>query len=131
MTGSQSYAEPPAWSPGRPRIYPLRLLFAWLVSTASLLVAAWLVPGASIQGFGGAFVAAAVIAVLNAVLPPVIAALRLPWMAVLGFLIVLVLDALMLLAADNLTNGDLSIDSFWSGARRRARRRRGLASSST
>ena len=54
------------------------------------------------------------IAILNALLPPVIAALRLPLMLVTGLLLVLILDALMLLAADNITDGDLSIDSFWS-----------------
>src|SRR4029077_5345695 len=35
-------------------------------------------------------------------------------MLVLGLLLVLVLDALMLLAADRVTDGDLSVDSFWS-----------------
>ena len=54
------------------------------------------------------------IAVLNAILPPLIAALRLPLMLVIGLLLVLVLDALMLLAADWITDGDLSVDSFWS-----------------
>ena len=54
------------------------------------------------------------IAVLNAILPPLIAALRLPLMLVLGLLLVLIADALMLLAADRVTDGDLSIDSFWS-----------------
>ena len=58
------------------------LLFAWLVSAAALLVAAWIVPGASVNDFGGALLAAAVIAVLNAVLPPLVAALRLPFMLV-------------------------------------------------
>ena len=54
------------------------------------------------------------IAILNALLPPVIAALRLPLMLVTGLLLILILDALMLLAADSITDGDLSIDSFWS-----------------
>ena len=85
-----------------------------MLSAVALLVAAWIVPGADVKGFWGAFVAAAVIAVLNAVLPPLIAALRLPFTLVLGFLLVLVADALMLLAADRITDGDLSVDSFWS-----------------
>src|SRR6185503_6777054 len=42
------------------------------------------------------------------------AALRLPLTLVFGFLLVLVLDALMLLAADNVTDGDLHVDGFWS-----------------
>ena len=35
-------------------------------------------------------------------------------MLVIGLLLVLIADALMLLAADRVTDGDLSIDSFWS-----------------
>jgi uncharacterized membrane protein YvlD (DUF360 family) len=109
-----SYGEKPVWTPARPRIVPIRLLVSWVLVTASLLIAAWLVPGAHVKSFGGAFLAAAVIAVLNAILPPLIAALRLPLMLVTGLVLVLVLDALMLLAADWATNGDLSVDSFWS-----------------
>ena len=73
----------------------------------------------------GAFAAAAVIGILNALLPPIVAALRLPLMALVGFLLVLVLDAAMLLAADAITGGDLHVDSFWSSSRCRARGRRG------
>ena len=48
-----------------------------------------LVPGVEITDVGGAFVVAAVIAVVNAVLPPLVAALRLPFTLLLGFLSVL------------------------------------------
>ena len=109
-----AYGETPVWTPGRPRIRPLALVFAWLVSAAALLLAALIVPGASVNDFLGALLAVAVIAVLNAVVPPLIAALRLPFMLAIGFLLVLGLDALMLLAADSITDGDLSIDSFWA-----------------
>ena len=102
------------WSPARPKLRPARLLVAWLASGLALLVAAWIVPGASVNDFWGALLAAAVIAVLNAVLPPLVAALRLPLMLLVGLVLVLVLDALMLLAADAITDGDLSVDSFWS-----------------
>jgi uncharacterized membrane protein YvlD (DUF360 family) len=104
----------PTWRPARPKFRPAALILAWILSAAALLVAAWIVPGAHVNNFWSALVAVAVIAVLNALLPPIVAALRLPLMLVLGLLIVLVLDALMLLAADRLTDGDLSIDSFWS-----------------
>src|SRR5216117_3271354 len=99
------YGQTPTWSPSRPRLRPLRLLLAWVVSAAALLVAAWIVPGAAVHHFGGALAAAAVIAVLNAVLP---------LMLLVGLLLILVLDGLMLLAADSITNGALSVDSFWS-----------------
>ena len=108
------YGEKPVWSPGRPRLRPLSLLVSWLVSGAALLIAAWLVPGAAVNDFLGALFAVAVIAVLNALAPPLIAAVRLPYMLVVGFLLILGLDALMLLAADQVTDGDLQVDSFWS-----------------
>ena len=44
--------------------------------------------------------AAIAIGVLNAVLPPIVAALRLPFMLAIGFLLVLVADALVLVLAD-------------------------------
>ena len=108
------YGQKAVWAPKRPHIGLVRVVVSWILSTIALLVAAWIVPGAHVESWGGAFVAAAVIAILNALLPPVIAALRLPLMLVTGLLLVLILDALMLLAADSITDGDLSIDSFWS-----------------
>src|SRR6478752_1321887 len=116
MTTSNQSPVPaePAWRPARPKFRPLGLILAWILSAAALLAAAWIVPGAHVNNFWTALVAVAVIAVLNALLPPIVAALRLPLMLVLGLLLVLVLDALMLLAADRVTGGDLSVDSFWS-----------------
>jgi uncharacterized membrane protein YvlD (DUF360 family) len=108
------FGERPVWAPSRPRIHPVALLGAWLLSAGALLVAAWIVPGASTRNFWGALAAALVIAILNALLPPLIAALRLPLTLLVGFVLVLVADALMLLVADNVTDGDLSVDSFWS-----------------
>ena len=103
-----------AWTPARPRLSAPRVVLSWLAGAASLMVAAWIVPGAEVNGFGGALLAALVIAILNALLPPLIAAMRLPLMLLVGFVLVLVLDALMLLAADSITGGDFSVDSFGS-----------------
>ena len=95
-TSAPKYGQTPTWSPSRPRLRPVRLLLAWIVSAAALLVAAWIVPGAAVNHFGGALAAAAAIAVLNAILPPIVAALRLPLMLLVGLVLILVLDALML-----------------------------------
>jgi uncharacterized membrane protein YvlD (DUF360 family) len=103
-----------AYEPERPRIRPLRLALAWLLSAAALLLAAWAVPGVTVHGWGGALLAAMVIAVLNAVLPPVLAALRLPFTLVFGLLLVLVLDAAMFLLAAKIAPGSISVDSFGS-----------------
>ena len=56
---------------------------------------------------------AAVLAVLNAIVPPLLAALRLPFTLVTGFLVVLIADALMLLGAAEVT--DASCGSTTSG----------------
>jgi uncharacterized membrane protein YvlD (DUF360 family) len=109
-----SYGQAPAWEITRPKIHPIRVICAWLLSALALLIAASVVPGASIGNFRNALSAAAAIAVLNAVIPPVVAALRIPLMALLGFFVVLALDAALLLLADSITGGDLSIDSFWA-----------------
>jgi uncharacterized membrane protein YvlD (DUF360 family) len=102
----------PLWDPTPPRLRPFRLVVAWAVAAGSLYVAAALVPGVSLDRPGAAFVAAALIAVLNAVLPPLVAALRLPFTLIAGFLLVLVADALGLrLAADALPDY-LTVDSF-------------------
>src|SRR5436190_1772500 len=54
-----------AMSERRPRIRLVRVLVAWVLSAAALLFAALVVPGVAVEGWGGALVAAAIIAVLN------------------------------------------------------------------
>jgi len=108
------YGERPAWGAGRPRFHVFRLLLTWALAALALLVAATIVPGAAVHDYRTALIAAAAIAVLNAVLPPLVAAIRMPFMVLLGFFAVLVLDALILLAVDHITDGDLSVSSFWS-----------------
>jgi uncharacterized membrane protein YvlD (DUF360 family) len=111
-TPGVSYAEPVTWQPERPRIRLLRLFVAWFTSAAALLFAAWVVPGVAIDGLGAALAVAVVVAALNAVLPPIVAALRLPFTVVTGFLLVLAVDALMLMLASNLLSAGIEIDSF-------------------
>ena len=76
-----------------------------------MLVAAALLPGVHI-GLRGALLVAAIVAALNTVITPILAALRLPLTLVLGFLLVLIADALILLLAADLTGGVLRVDNF-------------------
>jgi uncharacterized membrane protein YvlD (DUF360 family) len=112
VTSAPSYGQAVTWEPVTPRIRVVRLIVSWLVAGASVWVASWLLPGVALKSTGAAFAVAAVIAVLNAVLPPVLAALRLPFMLLAGFLLVLVADALLLLAADAILPDDIRVDSF-------------------
>ena len=101
------------WQPARPRLRPLRLLVAWTVSAASVWVAAAIVPGFDLGELGSAFAVAAALAVFNAVLPPLVAALRLPATLITGFLVVLAVNAGALMLADALLPEFGSVGSFW------------------
>jgi uncharacterized membrane protein YvlD (DUF360 family) len=107
------YGQPVTWQPERPRFKPLRLLISWFLTAAALWVAAAILPGVHVEGFWGAMLVAAVVAVLNAVLPPLVAALRLPFMLVLGFLLVLALNAFVLKLASDVLENAFKVDSFW------------------
>ena len=88
------------------------VVVAWLATGVALMVAAGVLPGVGIDDFWGALVVAAIAAALNAVIPPVLAALRLPLTLVLGFLLVLFADAAILLVAADVTDGVLTVDNF-------------------
>jgi len=107
-----TYAEEMTWSPQAPRYRLLHVLLSWLVAGVAVFIAAAIVPGVSVGNFADALAAAVVIAALNAVLPPLVAALRLPFTLALGFVIVLVLDALILLLVSHITSRTLRVDSF-------------------
>ena len=92
-----TYAEPVSWEAARPRFRPLRLLLALVVGAVAVIFSGLILPGVEVKTFLGALEAAVLIAVLNAVLPPLVAALRLPFMLIIGFLAVLIIDALILL----------------------------------
>ena len=113
------------WRPERPSWRPFPLVVSWLAAGVAFIVAAVILPGVWIDGFWGALLVAAVVAVLNAVIPPVLAALRLPATLVLGFLLVLFADAGILLLTDALTDGILTCRRLRVGAAGRAGGRRG------
>src|SRR5215203_5198218 len=109
---TSSYGEQVTWQPASPRLRPVRLVIGWIVAAAAVAVAAWLLPGVELERSGAAFMVAAAIAVLNAVLPPVIAALRLPYMVAAGFVLVLAADAWLLLLAADVLPAALAVDAF-------------------
>jgi uncharacterized membrane protein YvlD (DUF360 family) len=74
-------------------------------------VTAWILPGVHINDLGGAFIVAVVVGAVNAVVPPVFAALRLPFTLVVGFVLTLLLNAVVLQLADAVLT-DFDIDSF-------------------
>jgi uncharacterized membrane protein YvlD (DUF360 family) len=112
MTAPARYGEVVRWEPAPLRVRPLRTLVGWAISAVAVGVSAWLLPGVALAGTAAALAVAALIAVLNAVVPPLLAALRLPFMLATGFLLVLVADALLLALAHAILPDDIRVDSF-------------------
>src|SRR5688500_12673757 len=101
-TPGPTYGERPAWVVGRPRLSRRSLILGWVLAAAGLLIAAALLPGIEIDSASGALGVAAVVGILNAFLAPAIAAIRLPFTVVSGFVLVLLLDAAILSMASGL-----------------------------
>src|SRR3954451_2980514 len=93
MAVSPTYGEAVTWQPVVPKIRPVRLLISWAILTASVYIAAGLTPGVGLDRPGAGALVALSLAFLNAIIPPALAALRLPFMVAIGFIGVLLVDA--------------------------------------
>ena len=89
------------------------LLLHWLISAASLIIAAKLIPGIEIRGLGTALIAAIVIGFVNATLGFVLKILTLPLTFLTLGLFWLVINALMLQLAAAIVPG-FYVSGFWS-----------------
>jgi len=100
------------WHPEKLGFRAISLALAWVNGALALLVAAWVLPGVWIAGIPGAIIGAGLLGVLNFVLPPVVAALRVPFTVGLSFLFILLLDAALLLLASEVTPGVIRVENF-------------------
>ena len=89
------------------------LIVHWLISTVSLIIVAYLIPGIEIRGLGAAFIAAIVIGLVNATIGFILKILTLPLTVVTLGLFWLVINALMLQLAAALVPG-FYVSGFWS-----------------
>ncbi len=86
------------------------MLLSLLVSAASVFLAAGILPRFDVGDFWEALLAALAIAVLNAVLSPLVAAVRLPYTVATSFLLLLILNAVVLRIVDALSEGAIRVD---------------------
>jgi uncharacterized membrane protein YvlD (DUF360 family) len=112
MESELPFGEAMSWVPQVPRFRVLHVLVSWLVAAVAVFVVGALLPGITVGDFADALWAAALVAALNALLPPVVAALRLPYTLALGFVIVLGIDAGILLLISSISPKALKVDSF-------------------
>jgi putative membrane protein len=90
----------------------MKLFLQWLISAVAILVAAYIVPGASIT-ISGALILAVVLGILNLLLRPILFVLTLPITILTLGLFSLVINALLVLLAAAIVPGFV-IAGFWS-----------------
>ena len=89
------------------------LLLHWLISSASLLIVAYIFPGIEVRGLGTALIAPIVIGLVNATIGFIVKLLTLPLTILTLGIFWLVINALMLQLASFLVPGFFVAD-FWS-----------------
>jgi putative membrane protein len=89
------------------------LLIRWLFLTVAILVAAHLIQGFEVKGFWSAFLAAAILGVLNALFRPVLIILTLPINILTLGLFTFVINAVLILMVSGVVGG-FEVHGFWS-----------------
>jgi putative membrane protein len=89
------------------------VLLRWLVLTAAVLAASWFLDGIRVSGFSSAFLAAALLGILNAVFRPLLILLTLPINILTLGLFTFVINALMLLIVSAVIPG-FDVRGFWT-----------------
>jgi uncharacterized membrane protein YvlD (DUF360 family) len=110
--GSTDYGARPSRADVRPPLHIGRLILSLLVNAVSIYIAAAILPGFDLGSFWESIPAALLIAALNAVLSPLVSAIRLPYTVATSFLLLLVLDAALLLILDEISDGAVTVSGF-------------------
>lgn len=90
----------------------MQILLRWLISALVILTASYILPGVHVASFTTALAAAVVLGIINAILKPLLLLLTLPITLLTFGLFALVINALLILLADNIVPG-FSVDGFW------------------
>ena len=83
----------------------MRLVFRWLISTLTLMLVAYYVPGIMVASFYSALIAALILGLINAVIRPLVIVLTLPVNVLTLGLFTLVINSLMFWLAASMVKG--------------------------
>jgi len=89
------------------------ILIRWLILTAAIIVASYLLDGIQVKGFFNAFFAAAILGVLNAFFRPILIILTLPINILTLGLFTFIINALLLKMASGVISG-FDVRGFWT-----------------
>jgi putative membrane protein len=94
-------------------VFMVHLIVVWFVGALALWIVAQIIPGIRVRDFGSALIAAAVIAVVNAIAGPVVKFFALPLIWLTFGLFMLVVNAFLLKLASVFTAG-FEVRGFFS-----------------
>ena len=83
----------------------MHLLLNWLVTTAAILIAGYLLPGVEIRSFFTAVITALVLGLINAIIRPVLIILTLPLTVVTLGLFIFIINAFLVLVTSAIVPG--------------------------
>jgi len=89
------------------------LLIRWVILTLAILVAGYLIEGIEVKGFWSAFLAAAILGVLNAVFRPILIILTLPVNILTLGLFTFVINAVLMMMVSGVVGG-FEVHGFWA-----------------
>lgn len=89
------------------------LFIRWLILTAAIIFASYILDGIHVSGFFSAFFAAAILGILNAVFRPILIILTLPINILSLGLFTFVINALLLKMASGVISG-FDVHGFWT-----------------
>ncbi len=90
----------------------MNFLSKLLLSAISVIIASYLLPGVIVESFWSALIVAAFLAILNVTLKPILIVLTIPITFITFGLFLLVINALMILLADQVIPG-FRVEGFW------------------
>lgn len=92
----------------------MNILINWILSAMAVFAASYIFPGIHVENFQAALVAAIVIGIFNSILKPILIILTLPITVLTLGLFTFVIQALLILLADQLVPGFAVDGFFWA-----------------
>jgi len=91
----------------------MSIIFAWIIITIAILLAAYLIPGIKVDSLGSAIIGAAILGLLNVLIKPILIILTFPITLLTLGLFIFVINALLFWLAGSIIHG-FSVRSFGS-----------------
>ncbi|RJR30858.1 phage holin family protein [Candidatus Parcubacteria bacterium] len=90
----------------------MKIIINWLIFTFAIIIAAYLLPGVTVNNFIAALIAALILGLINAVIKPILLVLTLPINILTLGLFTLVINAVLILLASWIVPG-FNVAGFW------------------